>query len=283
MSREGGQHRDAVESIVWDTVAISIVAASLLVAVTFIWKSRRNGHSPDHKQMLRYSLLVELVIQLTAIILIGCGALEKGSMWYGGVSSATSILLLYPSIISTASLCDQLKRIQTLSNVPVFKFLTFIFFIFDVVVRTYLIIECSLSTPPDKWTWGAILLWATAFVAFLVPLFMIRAESRRSFNYIQEVLAPKKRKLIHGLIWQMDMFCVALPIYGVLASFQFSIDALGVLHVIGVYGQWIVANTLLIGCLSFYLKPETQIDHGFHLRDMKGPSAFRLLDAVDGR
>ena len=197
------------------------------------------------------------------------------------------MLLLYPTIITTMWCCNKLHRFQTLSNILLYKFVCYIFFAVDIISRIFLVIHSNLTpslSPHHKWVWAAIILWSTSFLVFLILLFMIRAESRKSYHYMAEVLAPSKRNVIYTQIRKLNVSCIMLAIYGTLSCFQFGIDFLGLLPaVIGLFNQWIVMNTILIACLLINLIPESQseIEKEFHLRNL-GDRTFRLLDAVDG-
>jgi len=270
---------------VWDIAATSIVVICTIITVTFIWKSRSNGRASSREQMLRYVLVLALLSELATIILIATNEIQPGSAVYYGTSAISSVLLLYPTILIAVWSCNKLNRFQTLSNIFLFKIFCVIFLTVDISVRIFLVIHSVLDSSPsrDKWVWGAIVSWSTSFVVFLMLLFMIRAESRKSFYYIAEVLAPSKHKLIQKQIRKLNLLCSILSMYGTWASIQFVIDSLAVADVlppvVGLFNQWVVCNTLLTGCLLFNLKPGSpvQVDREFRLSNVKD----RLLDGFD--
>ena len=119
-------------------------------------------------------------------------------MIYFILEFTSSALILYPSIMILIKICQNLTKIQTLSNVTLFKFICFIFVFLDILSRIYCILYLTYDYKLNKLIFGFILLWLTIFISLVITLFMIRNESISCFNYIKDVIDESRKTKLSG-------------------------------------------------------------------------------------
>ena len=114
---------------------------------------------------------------------------------------------------------------------------------------------------------------------------MIRSESIDSFNYIKDLIDPGKRVVIFHQILRLNVMTFSFVLYCALMLFQVvCIQAFGAssstLYLIGMYNQWVIANSGLIAALLFSLKPVKSafIDRRWSLSSSTDDDEFQLLE-----
>eukprot|EP01083_Nonionella_stella_P001698 4823_1 len=265
---------------VWEAVAILLTVIFLCIVLYFIHQSIVN-RSPHRK--LKIFMLFALLFQLVSIVTIGNKATEssKHKHIYYAMEFTSSTLLLYPSILRLITICNTLYQIQTLSHIFLFKFVCFVFIIVDIVSRMYCALYLTHNYDTTKWTFGVIISWSTVFITLIVLLCMIRSQSIAGFNYIKDVLDPHRKTMLFEQILRLNVMCFSFIIYCILILTQIFIEMFGennqTLCIIGMYNQWILANTLLIVALLYTLKDNGSFYRNYELNN-QSDFHFRLLE-----
>lgn len=187
-------------------------------------------------------------------------------MIYFILEFTSSALILYPSIMILINLCKNLNKIQTLSNVTLFRGICFIFICLDIFSRIYGILYLTYNYKLNKLMFGIILSWLTTFISLVISLFMIRNESISCFNYIKDVIDESRKLMLCQTIFKLNVLCFSFLIYTILMFIQINIEIFGenntidskyqdFFYMFGLFNQWLLANPLLMAAILFYLKP----------------------------
>ena len=183
-----------------------------------------------------------------------------------------------------------MSQIQTLSNISIFKLVCILFIFFDILSRCYFISYFVSNYAMNKWIFGVIIVWITLFLAVIVLLFMIRAESVQCFAYLKDVIDPSQKAMIFQQILRLNVMCISFVIYCLLMLAQINIQIFGkhnqIAYFVGMYNQWIVANSVLIIALLYNLRPAvtSRYDQNFNLPllDNQVPiSKFEFLKDIE--
>lgn len=279
---------------VWKILSISIVVTFIVTISWFIRKSIINDLSNQRKIM--YFMIFALIFQLTFISLISHFKIipnsTKHKLFYYIFEFASSSLFLYPSIMILIKICKDLNKIQTLSHILLFKFISIIFIFLDILSRIYFVLYLSNNYKLNKWIFCFIILWFTIFISLIILLFMIRNESINSFNYIKDVIDNSRKNMLFQQILKLNISCILFLIYCILIFIQINLEIFGknsqeninIFYLIGLYNQFILANPLLICAILYYLKPTTNSSIKYHENinlDFNNSSQFRLLNDIE--
>eukprot|EP01084_Bolivina_argentea_P278485 475779_1 len=269
---------------IWQIVTLTFTFMFLSVVLYFIHYSIVNK-LPLKK--MQFWLLLSLLFQAVSVVIIGNNPIrsEQHNTLYYILEFTSSVLILYPSIMILITICDRLNNIQTLSHTLFFKIVCILFIFLDICARIYCVLYLIEYYPINKWIFGVMISWSTIFITLIILLFMIRSESVDCFNYIKDVIDPaKKTETFHHIV-RLNFMCFSFVIYCILILFQICIEMFGyneIWYIIGLYNQWILANTLLLSASLYCLKPlkNTLVNRNYS-SNYKQTSKFTLLDDKD--
>mmetsp|Transcript_20818 Transcript_20818/g.33193 ORF Transcript_20818/g.33193 Transcript_20818/m.33193 type:complete len:287 (+) Transcript_20818:78-938(+) len=270
---------------VWSILSMSLLSTFLAMLVYLIYQSTKHKLSPPK---IAYLVLFSLLFQFVSVALIANYETKAKSIYF--IMEFVSIVpMMTAAIMMLLGIIHDLSKLQTLSNISLFKLVCAVFIALDIAGRVYFILYMIDGAAINKWIFGLLMAWLATFVVLSVLLLMIRSESMQFFNYMKDIMDDTRKTIIFQQIWRLNVMCICFIVFAVLIFVQMALEIFGdsyrpIFYFLGIYNQWLLANPIVnigvlynLKCIVF-----TQIEHtnDAHHQQHRNRSAFksRLLD-----